>query len=149
MTRGVGKLDLDPASADDTQLVVIATPLQPPSQRCTRTGVPVAIVSVTRNNPRAIDPAIKSGNYLNSVLALGEARRRQAYEAILCSADGTVAEGASSNVFIVKGGEVRTPGLEVGILAGITRAQVLDLCGAHGIPHREMRLSPDELAGGG
>ena len=70
---------------------------------------------------------------------------RQAYEAILCNADGTIAEGASSNVFIVKGGEVRTPGLEVGILAGITRAQVLSLCRAHAIPHREARVSPDEL----
>jgi branched-chain amino acid aminotransferase len=145
LTRGAGKLDLDPASADDTQLVVIVTPLQPPSRQMYESGVAVAVVSVTRNSPRAIDPAIKSGNYLNSVLALGEARRRQAYEAILCNADGTIAEGASSNVFIVKGGEVRTPGLEVGILAGITRAQVLSLCRAHGIPHREVRVSPDEL----
>lgn len=145
LTRGVGKLDLDPAESDDTQLVVIVTPLQPPSRLMYEDGVAVAVVSVTRNSPRAIDPAIKSGNYLNSVLALGEARRRQAYEAILCSADGTIAEGASSNVFIVKDGEVRTPGLEVGILAGITRAQVLELCRADGIPHREVRLSPDDL----
>jgi branched-chain amino acid aminotransferase len=145
LTRGTGSIDLDPASADDTQLVVIVTPLQPPSRLMYETGVAVAIVSVTRNSPQAIDPAIKSGNYLNSVLALGEARRRQAYEAILCSGDGSIAEGASSNVFIVKDGEVRTPGLEVGILAGITRAQVLDLCRVHGIPHREVRLSPDEL----
>src|SRR4051812_15191043 len=95
LTRGGGgKLDLDPASADDTQLVVIVTPLQPPSRSMYENGVAVAIVSVTRNSPRAIDPAIKSGNYLNSVLALGEARRRDAYEAILCSADGTIAEGA-------------------------------------------------------
>jgi hypothetical protein len=65
-------------------------------------GVAVAIVSITRNSPRAIDPAVKSGNYLNNVLALGEARRTSgAYEAILCADDGTVAEGASSNVFAV------------------------------------------------
>ena len=89
-------------------------------------GVAVAIVSITRNSPRAIDPAVKSGNYLNNVLALGEARRTSgAYEAILCADDGSIAEGASSNVFAVVGGEVWTPPPDVGILDGITRAKVM------------------------
>ena len=105
-----------------------------------------AIVSVTRNSPQAIDPAVKSGNYLNNVLALGEARRRSgAYEAILCATDGTIAEGASSNVFAVRAGVVRTPPLEVGILDGITRAKVLELARGNGIPLEEARISPDEL----
>lgn len=147
LTRGAGSMDLDPGSADDTQLVVFVMPLQPPAPEMYANGVSVAIVSVVRNSPRAIDPAIKSGNYLNSVLALGEARRRGAYEAILCGEDGTVAEGASSNVFAVVGGEVRTPGLDVGILDGITRAFVLRLCREHGIPFREVRLSPADLRG--
>ena len=89
---------------------------------------------------------MKSGNYLNNVLALGEARRRSgAYEAILCAADGTIAEGASSNVFAVRGGVVRTPPLDVGILDGITRAKVLELARENGIPLEETRISPDEL----
>jgi branched-chain amino acid aminotransferase len=146
LTRGIGKLDLDPASADDPQLVVIVFPLSPPSAEMYARGVSVAIVSVTRNSPLAIDPAVKSGNYLNNVLAVGEARRRSgAYEAILCGADGSVAEGASSNVFAVAVGVVRTPPLDVGILDGITRAQVLALCRAHGIPFDESRISPDQL----
>jgi len=103
------------------------------------------VVSVLRNSPRAIDPAVKSGNYLNNVMALGEARRAGAYEAILCAADGSVAEAASSNVFIVVGGEVRTPGLEVGILDGITRGKMLQLCRANQIPVRETRFLPAEL----
>jgi branched-chain amino acid aminotransferase len=148
LTRGVGKLDLDPAAADDTQLIVIVFPLGPPTPEMYEKGVAVAIVSVTRNHPRAIDPAVKSGNYLNNVLALGEARRRSgAYEAILCGADGSVAEGASSNVFAVIGGEVRTPPPDAGILDGITRAKVLDLGRAHGVPLAERRISPDELRG--
>jgi branched-chain amino acid aminotransferase len=148
LTRGVGKLDLDPASADDTRLVVIAFPLGAPTPEMFEKGVAVAIVSVHRNSPRAIDPAVKSGNYLNNVLALGEARRRcQAYEAILCGGDGSIAEGSTSNVFVVIGGEVRTPPPEVGILDGITRAKVIDLCRAAGIPFAERRLSPDELRG--
>ena len=108
------------------------------------------IVSVTRNHPGAIDPAVKSGNYLNNVLALGEARRRSgAHEAILCAAGGSVAEGASSNVFAVVGGQVRTPALSVGILDGITRGE-----GAAAVPdarrfprRRSSSWRPDELRG--
>jgi branched-chain amino acid aminotransferase len=147
LTRGSGKLDLDPAAVDDTQLVVIVFPLGPPTPEMFANGVSVAIVSVHRNSPRAIDPAVKSGNYLNNVMALGEARRAGAYEAILCAADGTVAEGSTSNIFIVNSGEVRTPGLDVGILDGITRAKVFELCHVNGIPLREVKIQPDELRG--
>ena len=146
LTRGVGKLDLDPASCDDCRLVVIAFPLGAPTPEMFAKGVSVAIVSVTRNSPRAIDPAVKSGNYLNNVLALGEARRTSgAYEAILCADDGSVAEGASSNVFAVVRGEVWTPQPEVGILDGITRAKVMDLGRGAGVRIVERRVQPDEL----
>ncbi|HXU04558.1 MAG TPA: aminotransferase class IV [Polyangia bacterium] len=146
LTRGVGKLDLDPASCDDCRLVVIAFPLGAPTPEMFAKGVSVAIVSVTRNSPRAIDPAVKSGNYLNNVLALGEARRTSgAYEAILCADDGSVAEGASSNVFAVVRGEVWTPQPEVGILDGITRAKVMDLGRGAGVRIVERRIQPDEL----
>ena len=146
LTRGVGKLDLDPASASDTRLVVIVFPLGPPTPEMFGKGVAAAIVSVARNSPRAIDPAVKSGNYLNNVLALGEARRRsKAYEAILCAGDGSVAEGSTSNVFAVIGGEVRTPPPEVGILDGITRSKVLELCRKNGIRLLEVRMFPAEL----
>ncbi len=145
VTRGAGKLDLGPAVVDDPQLVVVVWPLGGPTPEMYAVGVSVAIVSVTRNDPRAIDPAVKSGNYLNNVLALGEARRAGAYEAILCGSDGTVAEGSSSNVFVVTRGTLRTPPLDVGILDGITRGQVLDLARRAGIPSEEARLRPDEL----
>jgi branched-chain amino acid aminotransferase len=146
LTRGSGKLDLDPAAVDDTQLVVIVFPLGAPTPEMYEKGVAVAIVSITRNSPSAIDPAVKSGHYLNNILALGEARRRAgAYEAILCGSDGSVAEGSTSNIFTVVGGEVRTPPLEVGILDGITRAKVLDLCRKNGVRLVEMRMFPAEL----
>ena len=148
LTRGVGKLDLDPASCDDCRLVVIAFPLGAPTPDMFEKGVSVAIVSVTRNSPRAIDPAVKSGNYLNNVLALGEARRSSgAYEAILCADDGSVAEGSTSNVFAVIGGQLCTPGSDVGILDGITRAKVLELARGAGITVVERRIQPDELRG--
>lgn len=148
LTRGVGKLDLDPASCDDCRLVVIAFPLGPPTPAMFDKGVAVAIVSVTRNSPRAIDPAVKSGNYLNNVLALGEARRTSgAYEAILCADDGCIAEGASSNVFAVVRGALWTPGSDVGILDGITRAKAMELARGAGITVVERRILPDELRG--
>jgi branched-chain amino acid aminotransferase len=148
LTRGTGQLDLDPATADDTQLVVIVFPLGAPTPEMYAKGVAVAIVSITRNSPLAIDPAVKSGNYLNNVLALGEARRRcRAYEAILCGGDGSIAEGSTSNVFAVVGGEVRTPPPEVGILDGITRAKAIELCRANQIAFSQQRISPAELRG--
>jgi branched-chain amino acid aminotransferase len=148
LTRGAGKLDLDPASTDDTQLVIIVFPLGAPTPEMYEKGVAVAIVSITRNSPAAMDPKVKSGNYLNNVLALGEARRRnKAYEAILCGGDGSIAEGSTSNIFIVTGGEVRTPPPEVGILDGITRSKVIELCRGNTVPFAERRISPDELRG--
>ena len=148
LTRGAGKLDLDPAASDDTQLVVIVYPLGAPTPAMYAEGVTVGIVSIERNSPQAIDPAVKSGNYLNNVLALGEARRRSgAYEAILCADDGCIAEGSTSNIFVVVKGELWTPPPAVGILDGITRAKVLDLCRENDLPLKERRFSPDELRG--
>ncbi len=149
VTRGAGLFDLDPASADDPRLVIIVQPRGGPTPEMYANGVSVEIVSVTRNLPGAIDPAVKSGNYLNNVLALGEARRRSgAYEAILCAANGSVAEGSSSNVFALIAGQLRTPALQVGILAGVTRDKVLRLARGLSIPCDEVAfLGPDELRG--
>ena len=134
VTRGDGTVDLDPAAAGQPRLVVIVQPLGGPSPELYEKGAEVEIVSVTRNSPRAIDPAVKSGNYLNNVMAMGEARRRcpSAHEAILCAANGSVAEGATSN--------------EVGILDGVTRGKVLALARTNSIMCHEVSfMSPDEL----
>jgi branched-chain amino acid aminotransferase len=146
VTRGEGG-DLDPAQALNPQLIVIVSPLSGPTAEMYEKGVAVQIVSVARNDARAIDPAVKSGNYLNNVLALGEARRRSgAYEAILCAPSGSVAEGSTSNLFVVWRGEVRTPALSVGILEGVTRGKVLELCRRNGIPCAEVdHLAPEEV----
>jgi len=142
-----GRFDLVPAEPGQPELVVIVMPLHAPSPEMQRNGVFAEIVTIMRNHPGSVDPSIKSGNYLSSVLALREARRRnpKAHEAILCSPDGFVAEGATSNVFMVAGGVVRTPALEVGILAGITRSKVLQVVREAGIPCEETRISPDAL----
>lgn len=148
VTRGDGPVDLDPATAREPRLVIIVQPLGGPSPEMYENGVQAEIVSVARNSPQALDPAIKSGNYLNNVLAVGEAKRRRgtAHEAILCAGNGSVAEGATSNVFAVISGELRTPSLQVGILHGVTRGKVIDLAQRNGMPVREVAfMSPDEL----
>jgi branched-chain amino acid aminotransferase len=149
VTRGTGAFEMDPASAGAPELVVIVAPHGGPTEAMYERGVAVEIVSVARNHPAALDPAVKSGNYLNNVLALAQARQRSgAHEAILCTAGGSVAEGASSNVFAVNGGQVRTPALSVGILAGVTRSKVLELCARAAIPAVEVdAMTPDELRG--
>jgi branched-chain amino acid aminotransferase len=148
VTRGDGGVDLDPTASGQPRLVVIVQPLGGPPPELYEKGAEVEIVSVTRNSPRAIDPAVKSGNYLNNVLAMGEARRRRpsVHEAILCAASGSVAEGATSNLFAVVAGQLRTPALEVGILDGVTRGKILALASANGIACHEVSfMSPDDL----
>jgi branched-chain amino acid aminotransferase len=146
VTRGAGDIGLDPALADKTRLIVIVRPTTGPDPKLVENGVDVALVDVCRNSPRAIDPSVKSGNYLNNVLALGEAKRKfGAYEAVMCDGQGRLAECSTSNIFLVQGGVVRTPALEIGILHGITRQKVLELAQKNSIPFEEATLSPDDL----
>ncbi|MEK7767937.1 MAG: aminotransferase class IV, partial [bacterium] len=94
---------------------------------------------------RALDPAIKSLNLLNSFLAKREAARAGARDAVLLNPDGFVAEGTASNVFFVRRGTLCTPALEAGILEGITRGIVLDLARRLGFRVREGLFRPAAL----
>ncbi|GIW73242.1 MAG: branched chain amino acid aminotransferase [Planctomycetota bacterium] len=145
VTRGVGALSIDPASCAHPSTVLIVKPLEPWPARYYDEGIAVRVVSVVRNEPGSVDPAIKTGNYLNSVLALIEARRAGADEAVMLNAHGQLTESTTSNVFLVKDGEVITPALSSGILSGITRAAVLRLCREQGIPRRETVLTAGAL----
>ncbi len=107
-------------------------------------GVSVVISGVRRNNPRALDPSIKSGNFLNNILAYHDAREARAYEALLCDADGFLAEGTTTNVFVVREGRILTPRSD-GILEGITRAVIFEEARRAGIPIAEEIIEPDAL----
>jgi len=148
VTRGVGSIDIDPATAGSPGLVVIVQPLGAPTPEMLKTGVAVALVKASRTAPTGVDPAVKSGNYLGSVLAIAEARRRWpgVNEAIVCSSSGSVAEGATSNVFVVEAGALMTPALDIGILDGVTRGKVLELARGAGVETREVSfLAPESL----
>jgi branched-chain amino acid aminotransferase len=149
VTRGAGEIALDPACADEPRLIVIVRPPKPPPPEAYRDGVEVAIVGRTRFAPgvptSTIDPQVKSGNYLGSVMAVAEARKRGAYEAILCDNVGRLTEGSSSNFFVVAGRRVATPALSVGLLEGITRRKVIELLAGAAIGLCEQALWPIDL----
>ena len=145
ITRGRGPLNYDPTTARDPLRVVIVTPLPTQPAALYEEGVAVVCLRASRatEDPRAA--GVKASNYLSNLLAVHEARQRGGYEAILLGSQGLVLEGASSNVFVVKHGEVSTPRLESGILAGITRAAVLKAAAEAGIRVIETALFPRDL----
>jgi branched-chain amino acid aminotransferase len=142
VTRGSGDIGLDTALADHPRTLVIVRPLALPPDSAYREGVRLQVVEVQRTPRRAMDPAVKSGNYLNNILALAEARKAGAYEALMCDARGRIAEGSSSNLFVVAGGVITTPALDIGLLAGITRARVLELARGAGLEVVEGTVTP-------
>src|SRR2546428_244460 len=145
LTRGEGDISYRFDRVKGPTLVMVVKPFEAPPERDYAEGIPVVIASVRRNHPRALDPAIKSNNLLNNILAVREGQARGAAETILLNDLGEVAEGASSNVFVVKDGRAATPPLTAGILSGITRRVVLDLCRELGVPAREETLRVADL----
>lgn len=145
VTRGGGAITLDIAAAKTPSLIIIAEPLVMPDDRLYTDGAHLAIVGVERTSVRAVDPAVKSGNYLNNIMALAEARQRGAYEAVMCGPDGRVAEGSTSNLFVVKDGGLITPTLATGILPGITRQRVLEIAAEQSVSAREGDLWPEDV----
>jgi branched-chain amino acid aminotransferase len=145
VTRGAGEIGLDPALADRPRLIVIVRPLLLPDPALYEHGVDVCVVAVRRNPRVALDPGVKSGNYLNNIMALSEAKARGAYESIMLNTDGWLVEGSTSNLFVVRGGALRTPALAGGLLEGITRGRVLELAHAAGVGAGEAHLGRDDL----
>lgn len=146
VTRGVGQMAL-PELTDFGQpgIVVLAARLPVVSPKIQERGCQLALVDTRRNPPQALNPAFKTGNYLNNLLAMLEAKDEDADEAILLNTQGELTEATRSNVFLVRGGTVLTPPLDAGLLAGVTRREVLEICKSEGISFREERLTPVDL----
>jgi branched-chain amino acid aminotransferase len=144
LTRGSGPVGLDPALASAPLRVILVEPLVPLPASIYRDGVKV----ITVRTARAADAAhgAKVGNYLASLLALKEARAAGAHEALVLDAAGQVIEGTTSNVFLVRGRGLVTPPEQAGILAGITRAHLLDIAREIGLDVRLEPVTPGDLA---
>jgi branched-chain amino acid aminotransferase len=127
VSRGAGPAGLDPELCKKPTFVIFASKFREYPGQFYQNGVPVAIVKTRRNIISALNPQIKSLNFLNNVLAKIEAKRVNAFEALMLNYRGYLAEGTVSNVFFLKDGILCTPGLTAGILGGITRKAVLDI----------------------
>ncbi|MEW6332213.1 MAG: branched-chain-amino-acid transaminase [Pseudomonadota bacterium] len=145
VTRGAGRLGLDPVSCRQPNVFIIADELALVSEPVRAQGARVIIAATRRIAADALDPRIKSLNYLNHILARLEASQAGVDEAILLNAQGRVAEGTADNVFVVRDGVLLTPPVGDGALEGITRAAVLELAAAGGIPWAERSLGTFDL----
>ncbi len=132
VTRGVGDLGLDPRKCHKPTVFVIVDELALYPDEFYENGLELITVSTRRNSPTALNPAIKSLNYLNNILAKIEVNRAGLHEGLMLSHDGHVAECTGDNIFMVCGEEVITPPVTAGILEGITRNVVMELAAGEG-----------------
>jgi branched-chain amino acid aminotransferase len=145
VTRGEGGLGYASELCGTPSFIILVFPLEPPSKDSYERGVELALVSTRRNLPEALDPAIKSGNLLNQMLAWNEAHSRDAYEALMLNFRGELAECAMCNFFLVKNQILKTPALECGILQGVTRQLVLEIARESNIKAEETILQPSDI----
>ncbi len=147
LSRGKGPIGLDPGLCEKPALVVIAEPFREYPVSCYEKGVRFIIAKTRRNLAEAIDPKIKSLNFLNNILAKMEAKEKGAYEALMLNAAGFITEGTVCNIFFVRHGILCTPSVAAGILDGITRELVISLAGRSGIKVEEGMFYPEDLLG--
>jgi len=145
VTRGVGTLGLNPRTCKKPSVIIIADKIQLYPPEFYAKGLTIITVPTTRNLHSALNPAIKSLNYLNNILAKIEANNGGCEEAVMLNAEGFVAECTGDNLFIVKNGELFTPPLSAGALYGITRQTVIELTQAAGLKVSEPNLTRYDL----
>jgi branched-chain amino acid aminotransferase len=141
VTRGKGTLGLDPRRCPKPSVIIIAATIQLYPEKYYQEGLTIVTVPTTRNLVNSVNPAIKSLNYLNNILARIEANNAGVEEAIMLNSDGFVAECTGDNIFLVQKGKLFTPPLSAGALYGITRNTVLDVAKEEGIAFSEPNLT--------
>jgi branched-chain amino acid aminotransferase len=144
ISRGAGSLGLDPRKCEP-QVIIIVDDISLYPADVYESGLEIITASTIRNHPNAVNPRIKSLNYLNNILAKIEAIRAGCLEAIMLNTKGEVAECTGDNIFVVKRGVLRTPPRDAGILEGVTRNAVLELARAADIPAHEEVLTRHDV----
>jgi branched-chain amino acid aminotransferase len=145
LTRGVGELTYDVAATPVPSLVIIVKPLDEPPPRLLEQGIRVALVPILRNHPQSVNPIIKSNNLMNNALAMQEANRRGAEEALMCNYRGELSECSQANFFIVRGNAAITPATDAGLLEGLTRSFLFEVGDEAGVDVRSGTLYPKDL----
>ncbi|HYG34720.1 MAG TPA: branched-chain-amino-acid transaminase, partial [Clostridia bacterium] len=145
VTRGIGTLGLNPNRCKNPSVIIIAGKIQLYPPEYYEKGLEIITVPTVRNLHSALNPAIKSLNYLNNILAKIEANNSGCEEAIMLNAEGFVSECTGDNIFIIKGDQLLTPPLTAGALYGITRRVVLDLAAEANLKASETNLTRYDL----
>lgn len=127
VSRGKGDIGLDPELCKEPTVVIITKDFKGYSKDLYKKGIKLIIAKIRRNHKKALDPQIKSLNFLNNILAKVEAKRAGAYEALMLNTNGKIAEGTISNIFFVKDNTIFTPSVKCGILDGITRQTIIEI----------------------
>src|SRR6185312_15205851 len=123
----IGNLGLNPTQCKSPSVIIIAATIALYHEDFYRKGLTIVTCATRRSSPAALNPAVKSLNYLNNVMARVEANLAGADEALMLNDAGNVAECTADNVFIVKHGQIFTPPVSTGALRGITRSVVFDI----------------------
>ncbi len=145
VTRGAGSLGIDPAKTADPQVIIIADRIEMYPRELYEKGMEIVTAATIRNHPAALNPRIKSLNYLNNILAKLEGKRAGCMEALMLNHVGEVAECTADNIFIVKKGELRTPPVYAGILEGVTRNAILELAEQAGIACHQVTMTRHDV----
>ena len=145
VTRGVGDLGLDPDKCPKPSIIIIADKITLYPQKFYEDGLEIVTASVRRNYSEAINPRIKSLNYLNNILAKIEGKQSGAEEVLMLNAEGYVVECSGDNIFWVKNGVLVTPPVHIGILEGVTRNSVIDLARDAGMQVEERVFTRHDL----
>jgi branched-chain amino acid aminotransferase len=132
VTRGAGSLGLDPRRTTDPQIIIITDAISLYPAELYEHGLKIITAGTLRNHPSALNPRIKSLNYLNNILAKIEGTNAGCLEALMLNHKGEVAECTGDNIFVVRKGQLHTPPIDAGILEGITRDAVIELARATG-----------------
>ena len=145
VTRGIGDLGLDPFVCGPPQVIIIAAQLALYPKELYETGLDIVTAGTMRMPPAALNPRVKSLNYLNSIMAKIEALRAGCVESLMLNHKGEVSECTGDNIFIIKNGVLMTPPIDAGILEGVTRNTVLELAAKLGIPAKEIAFTRHDV----
>jgi branched-chain amino acid aminotransferase len=145
VTRGAGSLGLDPRKATEPQIIIIVDDISLYPPELYEAGLEIITASTIRNHHNALNPRIKSCNYLNNIIAKIEAIRAGCLEAIMLNHNGEVAECTGDNIFLVKRGELYTPPTSAGILEGITRNAIIELAEQAGFTVHQVALTRHDV----
>ena len=145
VTRGLGTLGLDPNKTSDPQVIIITDHISLYPDDVYEKGLEIVTAKTIRNHPAALNPGIKSLNYLNNILAKIEGLQAGCVEALMLNHKGEVAECTGDNVFLVRGGQLYTPPVDAGILQGITREAIIELAGEASVAVHQVSISQQDV----